>query len=231
MTRKKAFRLGGILLLVCMCMGLAVLAEEKRSRVAWDGELYRLETVNPLDAQFAHPYNKTIDDVGTLFVLLANGSAACMVALLIVLKTKDKKEAFRTIVFDAVIYAECYLFASSLYRILKVCVRRIRPYMYFLNPSEKGIAEGDFCLSWPSGHSSGAFLAFGFMFSWFLLRYPNSKVRKPALCMFFLLGISTMILRMFSGNHFLTDVLSGACLGFLAASVVFQVNNAILNRS
>lgn len=231
MTRKKAFRLSGILLLVCMCMGLAVLAEKKRSRVAWDGGLYRLENVNPVDARFACPYNKTIDDAGTLLVVIANGSATLLVALLIFFKTKEKRDALRTIAFDAVTYAECYLFASSLYRILKVCVRRIRPYMYFLNPSEKGIAEGDFCLSWPSGHSSGAFMAFGFMFSWFLLRYPDSKAKKPALCIFFALGISTMILRMFSGNHFLTDVLSGATLGFFAASAVFQINNAIWKRS
>ncbi len=231
MTKKKAVWLSGMLLLICMFMGIAFLAEKKRSRVAWDGGLYRLENVNPVDAHFARPYNKIIDDVGTLLVVVANGSASLLVALLIFFKTKEKKEAFRTIAFDAVTYAECYLFASSLYRILKVCVRRIRPYMYFLNPSEKGIAEGDFCLSWPSGHSSGAFMAFGFMFSWFLLRYPDSKAKKPALCIFFVLGVSTMILRMFSGNHFLTDVLSGAFLGFLAASVVFQINNAILKRS
>ena len=74
-------------------------------------------------------------------------------------------------------------------------------------------------------------MAFGFMFSWFLLRYPDSKAKKPALCIFFVLGVSTMILRMFSGNHFLTDVLSGAFLGFLAASVVFQINNTILKRN
>ena len=231
MTKKKAVWLSGMLLLICMFMGIAFLAEKKRSRVAWDGGLYRLENVNPVDARFARPYNKTIDDVGTLLVVVANGSASLLVALLIFFKTKEKKEAFRIIAFDAVTYAECYLFASSLYRILKVCVRRIRPYMYFLNPSEKGIAEGDFCLSWPSGHSSGAFMAFGFMFSWFLLRYPDSKAKKPALCIFFVLGVSTMILRMFSGNHFLTDVLSGAFLGFLAASVVFQINNTILKRN
>ena len=157
MTKKKAFSLSGILLLVCMCMGLAFLAEKKRSCVVWDGELYRLSDVNPVDAQFACPYNKTVDDIGTLLVVIANGSAAWMVALLIFFKTKDKREALRTILFDAVTYAECYLFASSLYRILKVCVRRIRPYMYFLNPSEKGIAEGDFCLSWPLDLCSAGF--------------------------------------------------------------------------
>ncbi len=230
MTRKKWMSLAGILLFGCLLMGIASVLEKMRVRIEWDGVLYGLENVNPLDARFAHPYNKARDDLGTVFVIVANAAAAYMVALLLFLKTRNKKEALRVISFDAFTYGECYIYASSLYRILKVSVLRVRPYMYFMNPSEKGIAKGDFCLSWPSGHSSGAFVAIGFMFSWFMLRYPNSKLKKPALCFFFLLGFSTMIMRMLSGNHFLTDVLSGAFFGFLASSFVFQVNNAILRR-
>ncbi len=230
MTKKKYIWLTVVLLFGFLLMGVASVAEKKRARVAWDGAPYRLEDVNPLDAQFAHPYNKARDDLGTLFVIVANAAASYMAVMFIFLKEKNKKEAFRMIAFDVCTYGECYLYASSLYRILKICVLRIRPYMYFINPCEKGIAKGDFCLSWPSGHSSGAFVAVGFMFSWFMLRYPNSKVKKPVLCFFFLLGLSTMIMRMLSGNHFLTDVLSGACFGFLASSFVFQVNNAILRR-
>lgn len=230
MTKKKCLYLAGVLLIGCMLMVASIVAEKKRTVVEWNGEQYRLEEVNQVDAAFARPYNKTLDDLGTVAVLAANGAAYWLVILLIFFTTKGKGTAFGTMLFDSFTYGECCVYASSLYHFLKILAGRIRPYMYFPNPSEKGIAEGDFCLSWPSGHSFLAFTAVGFMFSWFLLRFPKSKLRKPVLCVFLLLGFSTMLLRMLSGNHFLTDVLSGATLGFLVSTLVFRVNNAIWGR-
>ncbi len=231
MTRKKFLCLAGVLLAGCALMCVAFIAEKRLPKTEWDGGQYRIEEVNVLDAKFARPYSKLRDDVGTVLVLATNAAAYCMAVLLIGLKTGDRKQSLKMMVFDSFTYGECCLYTSGLYHLLKICVMRIRPYMYFPGPSEKGIAEGDFCLSWPSGHSSLSIIAFSFMLGWFAARFPQSKLRKPALCVFLLIALSTMAMRMLSGNHFLTDVLSGATLGFLVTTAVFRVNNAIWGRA
>ncbi len=101
--------------------------------------------------------------------------------------------------------------------------------MYFANPSEKGVANGDFYRSWPSGHSANVFITCGFILAWFLLRHPDSKLKKSVLVFSFLIGFTTMLLRMLSGNHFMTDVFSGAAIGFLISYLMAWLCNYIYN--
>lgn len=227
MTRKTFLGLAGVLLVGCLLAGASLITEKCIPKTEWDGGQYRIENVNALDAHFAQPYDKLRDDVGTVLVLSTNAAAYCTAVLLVFLGVEDRKKALRMMVFDSFTYGECCLYTSGIYHILKTSVGRIRPYMYFPDPSVKGIAEGDFCLSWPSGHSSLSLIAFAFMLGWFALRFPASRLRKPSLCVFLMLGLATMTMRMLSGNHFLTDVLSGAALGFLVSTLVFRVNNRI----
>lgn len=230
MTKKSFLGLLGVLLVGFALAGAALVAEKGLSKTEWNGEPYSIEEVNALDAGFAHPYDKTRDDIGTVLVLFADAASYFTAILFVFFSIRDRRAALRTMLFDSITYGECCLYTSSIYHILKTFVGRIRPYMYFPDPSVKGIAKGDFCLSWPSGHSSLAFMAFAFMLGWFASRFPGSRLRKPALCVFLLLGLSTMVMRMLSGNHFLTDVLSGAVLGFLVSTLVFRVNNRIWGR-
>ncbi|MBQ6566926.1 MAG: phosphatase PAP2 family protein [Treponema sp.] len=231
MTRKKIVCMSAGLILGLVLFAAASAMKSMRTQDEWDGGPYKLEEVNALDARFARPYDKALDDLGTGMVLAANAIACCAVAMISFCKTKEKKKAFGTLLLDAMTYLACGLYSCGVYKILKNLAGRLRPYMYFPNPSIKGVAEGDFCRSWPSGHSSFAFMAFAFMVCWFAARYPRSGLRKPALCFFLLAGLCTMALRMLSGNHFLTDVLSGAALGFLVSALVFRVSNAILGRN
>lgn len=227
MTKKKILYLTGVFLLGCILMCSAILLKKYRPKIQWNGEPYNIENVNPLDAKFMNPYNKTIDDIATALIIFAIASSSGFFFLYIIITSQNKIEGIKRAVFDAITFVECFLYSTNIYNLLKNFVGRIRPYMYFLNPSEKGLAKGDFFLSWPSGHSASVFVVFGFMINWFLSRYPDSKLKKPLLCFYFIIGLSTMILRMLSGNHFLTDVLSGALLGCLAATFVFKINNKI----
>ena len=227
MNKKQLISLAGIFILACGLMVFASAAKKHRVKVEWDGNQYQIENVNSLDAFFAHPYNHTIDKVADGFVALLL-AGACLVVAVSFFASKDKKEAFKTTVFDAYSYFVSFASANGLYRILKTFAGRIRPYMYFPNPSEKGIAEFDFCRSWPSGHSANVFFAFAFMLVWFNVRKPDSKFKKPVLIVAFLCCITTMILRMLSGNHFLTDVLSGAALGFAVSYAVNLLCNKIV---
>ena len=227
MTKKKFIYLAGVFLLGCILMCSAILLKNYRPKIEWNGEPYNIENVNSLDAKFMNPYNKTLDDIATALIVISIASSSGFFLLYTILKTQNKGEGIKKAIFDSIIFLECYLYSTNIYNLLKNFVGRIRPYMYFLNPSEKGVAKGDFFLSWPSGHSASVFVVFGFMINWFCSRYPDSKFKKPLLCFYFVLGISTMILRMLSGNHFLTDVLSGALLGCLTATFVFKINNKI----
>lgn len=214
MTKKQFISLAGIFILGCVLMLTASLAKKHRTAVEWDGTPYNLENVNPVDAKLARPYNKMFDKLGDAGVGLAGLIVAVSIAVAF-FTSQDKRKAFKVAVLDCVYFFISGCYGNGIYRILKTIAGRIRPYMYFANPSEKGIAEGDFFRSWPSGHSANVFILFGFLLTWFAVRSADSKLKKPVLTVTCLICVATMILRLLSGNHFLTDVLSGAAVGFV----------------
>ena len=191
----------------------ASLAKKHRTAVEWNGTPYNIENVNPVDAKLARPYNKMLDKFGDAGVGLAGLVVAASIAAAF-FSAKDKRKAFKVAVLDCVYFFISGCYGDGVYRILKTLAGRIRQYMYFADPSEKGILEGDFFRSWPSGHTANVFIVFGFVLAWFAVRYADSKFKKPVLTVTCLICVLTMILRLLSGNHFLTDVLSGAAIGF-----------------
>ena len=229
MTRKQLIILISVFILGVALMAAATIAKKNRTKLEWDGTPYNIENVNPLDAKFAKPYNRTVDKLGDLCVALAGLSVASSIAAAF-FASKDKHKAFKTAFLDCIYFAVSGFYANGVYRILKTAAGRIRPYMYFANPSQKGIADGDFYRSWPSGHSANVFITFGFLLTWFAVRYTDSKLKKPVLTVSFLLCLTTMLLRLLSGNHFLTDVLTGAALGFSISYGVSQLCYKIYGR-
>ena len=224
MTKKKFFALAGVFILGAALMCASFVVKKNRKMPVWDGNAYNIENVNPVDATFARPYNRVIDKTGDAFVALM-WMTACLVIIISFLTAKDKKAEFKRGFFDAFTLGLCSIYTVGIYRILKGLAGRIRPYMYFANPSQKGITKGDFNCSWPSGHSSNVFFCFAFIFAWFSIRHADSKFKKPVLTVTFLVCITTMVMRMLSGNHFLTDVLSGAALGFgISYAIAFLCN-------
>ena len=213
MTKKQFLSLAGVFILGSVLVLTSSLVKKHRAVIEWDGNPYNIENVNPLDAKLARPYNRFFDKMGDVGVAFA-GLALVLAVAVPFFKSKDKKKAFKVAFYDFVVFVISGMYANAFYRVLKTLAGRIRPYMYFANPSLKGIEEGDFCRSWPSGHSANVFITFGFLLCWFCVRYADSKLKKPVLTTSFLICVATMILRLLSGNHFLTDVLSGALLGF-----------------
>ena len=60
-----------------------------------------------------------------------------------------------------------------------------------------------------------AFASAGFVSYVFSRYYPDSKWKAPIIAASYSLAATTAVLRIMSGNHFMTDVLAGALLGTL----------------
>ena len=228
-TKKQFVSLLCVFLLGCTVLLTAYTSKQYRTKVVWDGTPYNSKNINSVDVNFIQPYNKTLDDAGDFFIFLT--IFATFVSLFAAIITaENKKNALMLTAYDVIIFGDCWLYALGVYNILKTLAGRIRPYMYFPNPSQKGVEEGDFFRSWPSGHSTLVFMSFGYIFAWYAKRNPDSKFRKPMLILTGVLACATMVLRMLSGNHFLTDVLSGAALGFIIGFSIFNVCNSIYGK-
>ena len=128
-----------------------------------------------------------------------------------VLLATDKDEWFTI----GTMYAETLLIANGIKELTKLCVTRARPYMYY-DPStypEDDLEDGDFANSFPSGHSTMAFAGATFASYTFSKYFPDSPYRYAVTGGSYALALATAALRIKSGNHFMTDVLSGAVIG------------------
>ncbi len=170
----------------------------------YKGNTYDKNDVNAIDRFFMHQYSKNRDTAADCTLV------ASMASPLVLLAT-DKE----TWVTNAVMYAETLLIANGLKELTKLAVTRIRPYMYYDSSTypDEDVKEGDFANSFPSGHSTMAFAGATFASYTFCKYFPHSPWKIPVVAGSYGLAATTAILRLSSGNHFLTDVLTGAALG------------------
>lgn len=171
---------------------------------------YPKNNVNPFDATFMKPYSHKLDRGGDIF-LVSTALTSCVTTLL------SPKDSLLT---HTIMLGETFLLANGLKDSLKLLVNRARPYMYFENPPIKDLEDGDWTSSWPSGHTTLAFTAASFASYTFWKNYPDNPWRITITAVSFSLASATGICRIASGNHFITDVLSGAVLGTFCGFIV-----------
>ena len=174
----------------------------------WDGTLYDKSDINAFDRWAAQPYRKTLDNLGTAGVV-----AAIIPSLFSVYASDDYLTA-------GVMFAETMLVASGTYSALKTVVKRNRPYMYYDGGSEGDMEDGDYENSWPSGHTTNAFAAAVFAGYTFSAYNPDSPWKIPVWIAALGTASATGVLRVASGNHFPSDVISGAAIGALSGFLV-----------
>jgi membrane-associated phospholipid phosphatase len=97
--------------------------------------------------------------------------------------------------------------------VLKSVINRNRPYTY--DPFFGTSYNSDDRSSFPSGHAMRAFSSASFIQTLFSLHYPNSKWKAPLSITAWSLALTTSLLRIASGSHFITDVVAGAAIGAL----------------
>jgi undecaprenyl-diphosphatase len=177
----------------------------KVNRAEYDAsKVYDKKDVNSFDRFFMNSYSHSLDRAGDVMLVFAMASPCFLAAA-------EKEEWFTV----GVMYVETLLIANGLKEITKLCVRRDRPFMYY-EPStypEDDIKDGDFANSFPSGHSTMAFAGATFASYTFSKYFPDSPYRYAVTGGSYALAFTTAALRIKSGNHFMTDVLTGAAIG------------------
>lgn len=161
-----------------------------------------LSNVPKIDSWCAQPYSKNLDITSDVFQYVATFSPAVLMS-----------QPLSEWITIGVMYAEAIVWAYGLKNLGKFAVSRARPFMYFDNIPESYVKENDCYNSWPSGHTVSAFNGAMFASYVFSQYAPDSPWKIPVIATSFGIATTTAILRCLSGNHFFTDVLTGAVIG------------------
>lgn len=175
----------------------------------WNGVPLDETDVNCFDRWAMRPYSQGLDDAGTAAQLVTMAAPAVLAAA--------ESGDWLTV---GVMYAQSVMLTCGLKNTLKGLVDRNRPYMYFDDPCEEGIESGDRLNSFPSGHTAYAFNGAVFTSRVFSRCFPDSPWKTPVIAGSIGLAVTTAVLRVGSGNHFLSDVLAGAAIGGLSGFLI-----------
>ena len=169
------------------------------------GRAESVDDVNGLDRLFVFGFDRLQDDISTVLV-------GGLLVLPAVVPAMDYGNGSKWLTYG-VMYSEAFLLAHGTKEILKSTVPRNRPYS--LKGAVPSGEEDDYYNSFPSGHTTFAFLGSSFFSATLSREYPDAVWRVPAVVGSYALATSVGVLRISSGNHFVTDVLAGAAIGSL----------------
>ena len=138
-------------------------------------------------------------------------TVATLVITPIVVMAAD--EGLANMLNDLVVVAETQLIASAFASLTSAAVRRPRPYMYSEAAPLADRQQADGALSFFSGHTTNAFAASLVLYSTLKRRHPDSPAAYFALGGTVAAASVVGAGRILAGNHFPTDVLTGALVG------------------
>lgn len=116
-----------------------------------------------------------------------------------------------------------FLAAALTVNILKNVIKRPRP---FIDDSSLSIGEKTHGYSFPSGHTQSATSIFSIM----AIRFGILKKRIWFCLLMFLIIILVGISRMYLGQHYLTDVLTGFVIGLIISAAAYYVFSMIKDK-
>lgn len=163
-----------------------------------------------MDQIFMTDYNKALSITSTVTEAMLLASPAIVLP---VANSRQYGFSWEEIGIDGTMYAQTMMTAWGIKEWLKLLVDRPRPYMYYDNYPESKVADGDWNDSFPSGHTTLSFAAATFLTYTFFQYYPDDPARFWVLGLSYGTAVTTAALRMASGNHFFTDVMTGALIG------------------
>lgn len=158
---------------------------------------------NWIDKNISFPYNSSLDKVGDFLSLST-------VATLPMLLDGWNLESISTV---GVMYFESALLAFGIKDMLKGSISRPRPYIFRDDTSAEMLNERDGYFSFPSGHTTVAFMTASFSSYVFSKGESSDELKLLMGLSTFSLATTTAVLRVISGAHYPTDTISGAVLG------------------
>ena len=170
---------------------------------ASEDAILQRDDVNAFDRGMMYSFNKTLNIVSdvTLYSLMA---------LPVVSLVGNFKNANAWISYG-IMYAESVLLVFGTSEILKNSILRYRPYFY--DGEIPAGEDKEYYKSFPSRHTAFAFMSAGFLTSTFFADNPDSPWKIPLCAVSYTMAAAVGISRIFSGNHFLTDTITGAVIG------------------
>jgi undecaprenyl-diphosphatase len=171
--------------------------------------------INGFDRWAAVPYNQDADLASDIVI----AGLSALPALLFIDKSGNE------ILKITMMYAEAMALTHGLKDIVYTCISRYRPYTYFDDPSE------DFdtiysANSFYSGHTASAFTSAAFLTTVFNSYHRNSPWTYAVGGGAFTLATTVAVLRVASGNHFISDVLVGAACGSFVGFIVPYIHKS-----
>lgn len=185
----------------------------------YDGSKLDKSDIPSFDQIFMNSYSKGLDITATVF------QVAAMATPLMLLGTSN--EEWFTI---GTMYLETVLMAYGIKELGKLLIDRPRPYMYYSDFPKSEADNGDWNCSFPSGHTTMSFASAAFTSYVFFQYFPESPWRWAVLGGTYTLALATASLRMASGNHFFTDVLTGMFIGTISGFIVPWLHTRKLNN-
>ena len=184
-------------------------------------EIRDLSNVNAFDRWSAQKYSKSVDITSDAIMYLSVLTPLSLLAT-------DKSEYLTW----SIMYFEAATLAYGVKDLLKYAVYKERPYMYFDGKPQKEIDENNYYCSFPSGHTTLAFLGATFTSYTFSKYFPESKFKVPVVIGSYTLATLSGTLRILSGSHFFSDVLVGAAIGSAIGITVPVLHefNSIINK-
>lgn len=117
-------------------------------------------------------------------------------------------------------YFETVAMTYGLKELAKNLVVRERPYVYGSGAPAEEFSNGDYCRSFPSGHTALAFASATFLTMVMGFDDSASSWRLPVCIGSYAVALGVAASRVLSGNHYITDVLVGALIGAACGAVV-----------
>ncbi len=176
----------------------------KVNRQKYNGARFNKADVPGFERPFMNQYSLVLDYTGDFLMFTAMVTPTVLFA--------TEKSEWLTC---AAMYAETVLIANGITELAKIGINRTRPFMYFDEDTypDKDVKSGDWAKSMPSRHSTMAFAGAAFTTYTFCKYFPDSNWRIPVVAGSYSLALLTAAFRVASGNHFITDTLTGAAIG------------------
>ncbi len=176
----------------------------------WYARTYNKNDINGFDRIWYNPYSSVLDNVGT--VTCAMNLAVLPIGVFAIESALGNFYA-REWLDVGTMLLESWMFTYGICNVIKTTAQRNRPYMYTDTVDKGSLDNHDFMFSFPSSHSADAFLGASFLSYVFCQYYPDSKYKIPVIATSYAFAVGTGLLRVASGNHFLSDVAGGAFIG------------------